>query len=526
MFDIIKSANILFGETTSFCKEILFEFNCGYIIKKQNLPSRDNLTKFLGLKPERDKIEISITSDSETVYVGSDVDWKEKYETFLQSLYDDDDLNISIKVTKGSDAGRISIYSLKGFTEFLCGLKTEQIFENFTKLFSKFGEHISFQLLNEIGLLKTNSIVFSNNDVAWMGRRPREELLKDCQDASIFLERSRIQLIPQDFKIDSLEGTEFSGIKDLFCKLQTTLSYIYIANTATVVNGKAILQFDPSAKGYEYELGELTANTIVPLIYDWAFGGDSCVDKAGITRKMISTYCRDRESILTIDERVLNSIKSDYVIYQKNHVDQYIDMKNKISGYIVESAEKIQDLSHDIADAFRNNFVAIIVFLMTVLLTDSIDFSQLFGKETSSKIIGVCGVFTVATFLYFLATIIMGNLKWAWLKQSYKDLKENYKGFFDDRDIEEAFNHDEPLNNAHKQYKSIRRTFSIMWAILIVALFLFTVSLSCSDNCVIGEKAPAIEETAEWTSASEEAAEPIDTPFEAKKATPKEEMKE
>ena len=81
---------------------------------------------------------------------------------------------------------------------------------------------------------------------------------------------------------------------------------------------------------------------------------DSCVDKASIARKIINTYCRDKESILAIDDKVLNSIKSDYVIYQKNHVDQYIDMKNKISEFIVDSAGKIQELSHDIADAFRN----------------------------------------------------------------------------------------------------------------------------------------------------------------------------
>lgn len=152
-------------------------------------------------------------------------------------------------------------------------------------------------------------------------------------------------------------------------------------------------------------------------------------------------------------------------------------MKNRISDYIVDSAGKIQDLSHDIADAFRNNFVAVIVFLMTVLLTDSIDFSQFFGKKISPKVAAVCGVFTVATVLYFIVTIIMGNQKWRWLKQSYNDLKKNYENVFVSKDLEDAFNHDEPLKNAEKQYKAVKKKIGAIWILLIVVMSIFTALL-------------------------------------------------
>ena len=61
-------------------------------------------------------------------------------------------------------------------------------------------------------------------------------------------------------------------------------------------------------------------------------------------------------------------------------------MKNKISECIVDSAKQMQELSHDVVEAFRNNFVAVIVFLMTVLLTDSIDFSQFLEKTVSKSL--------------------------------------------------------------------------------------------------------------------------------------------
>lgn len=479
MFDILQSANKLFGTTAFTYKEILREFTIEYRIRKENLPSTQEIESFLGEKPERDKMMITIQSDMGIVGIGDDASWIDNYKDFMQSAYEDEEFYVVIKVIKAIKEGTLSIYNLQKFSAFLSSLKIVWVFENLTELFKECGEHIVFQLLDTNGALRTNSIVFSDNDVQWIGHISREMLLKNCQDASVFLDRTRIHLIPQDFKCYGTEGTGFEEIVTLFKKMETILSYIYLANTASIVDNKAIIQFDPANKGHEYELEELADNITVPKIYNWAFQGESSVDKAGIARKIIITYCRDRDAILKIDERVLNSVKSDYVIYQKNHVDQYIDMKNRISDYIVDSAEKIQDLSHDIVDAFRNNFVAVIVFLMTVLLTDSIDLSLFFGKEISPRITVVCGIFSIATLLYFIATIIMGNQKWEWLKQSYNDLKKNYEGVFDSEDIEAAFHYDEPLNNAEKQYKKIQFNIGIIWIVLIIVMFLFTIFLAC-----------------------------------------------
>ncbi len=495
MFDFIQSANMLFGTVVSSFKEIVPEFNCEYRIEKNNLPSVDKLMAFLRQKPERDSISITITSDSGSVVVSDATVWRDNYISFTGNLFDGDEVVVAIRIVKIIRDGRVSVYNLNLFSNFLCNLKMEQLFENFTKLFSECGDHISFQLLDTNGSLRTSNISFSDNDVQWIERRSRKEILRDCEDASVFLDRRRIILIPQDFDIDAVEGNGFEAIISLFEKLRAVLSYIYLANTATVLNDKAILQFDPSTKGCEYEMNQLTENKVVPLIYEWVFKDDSCVDKASIARKIINTYCRDKESILAINEKVLNSIKSDYVIYQKNHADQYIDMKNKISEFIVDSAGKIQELSHDIVDAFRNNFVAIIVFLMTVLLTDSIDFSQFFGREISPKVTAVCGVFTVATLLYLIATLIMGNQKWKWLKQSYTDLKKNYDGVFDSKDLDEAFNHDEPLKNAEEQYREIQKEIGMVWGVLILVLAIFTGILVWLGNHVPSQEQTQIEET-------------------------------
>ena len=89
-----------------------------------------------------------------------------------------------------------------------------------------------------------------------------------------------------------------------------------------------------------------------------------------------------------------------------------------------------------------NNFVAVIVFLMTVLLTDSIDFSSFTQASVSSNIVAVCGIFTLVSLLYMIVTVIAGKTKWGWLENAYNDLKDNYNGVLDERDIQMAVNND------------------------------------------------------------------------------------
>lgn len=157
-------------------------------------------------------------------------------------------------------------------------------------------------------------------------------------------------------------------------------------------------------------------------------------------------------------------------------------MKNKLSEFIVESAEQLQELAHDLAEGFRNNFVAVIVFLMTVLLTDSIDFSSFTQAKVSSNIVAVCGIFTFASLLYMVVTIIAGNTKWGWLEKSYDNLKNNYKGVLDELDIEKAVNYDAAFDSTKKEYKNVRLIIVSIWTLAVVGMLAFTVVIGYNNQ--------------------------------------------
>lgn len=505
MFNIVLRANDLLHSMPSSYTEILPEFSAKYIVPKDYLPKSDDLIAFIGDCPHRDKITILFSTFSDSAFATDGRDWIDEYQSFKEGLTEDE-VNVEICAKKGIVDGMLTVYMLDSFSDFLSGCSVEQLLFNFNDLFNKCGDRITFHLMDVKGYLITKSIAFSDNDVRWEGEWSRMEQLKNCEDASIFLDRNKIRLIPQDFTtIGASEGSGLDRIRQIFSGLRNVLSYIYVANTASVVKEKAILQFDPSAKGYEYELMRLTDNEVVSHVYDWIFKDDGCVDKASIVRKIINVYCRSEESILEIDERVLNSIKSDYIIYQKNHADQYIEMKNKISEFIVDCAKQIQELSHEMVEAIRNNFVAIIVFLMTVLLTDSIDFSQFLDAAVSSNVVAVCWLFTAASVLYLVVTVLTGEQKWKWLEQSYGDLKRNYKGVLDDKDIEEAFvqvNSDgkvsSPLETSRNQYKEFRSKVIIVWIVAIFCMAIFSGILTRNvydESVVTTERQETISDT-------------------------------
>ena len=111
---------------------------------------------------------------------------------------------------------------------------------------------------------------------------------------------------------------------------------------------------------------------------------------------------------------------------------------------------------------------------MTVLLTDSVDFSQFLGKTVSPNVTAVCGIFTLGSALYLIATILMANQKWKWIEQSYGDLKANYKGTLDDKDIDDAFDNDHPQKTAKEQYKKLRCQMIALWIVMVLGLGVFT----------------------------------------------------
>lgn len=432
MTDIVQISNELFGDACLIsCEEILYSLQIKYQTTASAMPTAERLAYLCSKCAGSDDIRIQFGSVEKFIFSNGQ---SNAYEDYRSQLDADDEVEVTIKIQKKFADETISVYSIEKFSEFLCGQKTEESFQLFTELFAGGRQHISFRILNCAGCIHTDSIAFTSGTFVWDGAISRDNEIRNCNDSSVFLGRSQYPLVPQDFAVvERAYDDHFNRIKELFDRLKNVLSYLYIANTSNIVGNRAVLQFDPVVNGYEYALEQLSGNDYAWEIYRWIHKDDCCVDRAGIARNIINIHCRTAEDILHIDENVYHSAVANHVIYQRKYTDQYIELKNQLSKCIVESAGQLQELSHDLVEGFRNNFVAVIVFLLTVLLTDSIDFSSFTQTDVSPNIVAVCGIFTFASLLYMIVTIAAGQMKWGWLEKAYHNLKDNYRGSLTNR---------------------------------------------------------------------------------------------
>lgn len=487
MPDILQLTNQIFGDSCLIlCEDNVKAFSIKYQISAPDLPSAERLMDLCNKCIERDDIEILFQSVENFTFKNTGNSAQNSaYEDFKLQPEQEDSVDVTINIQKKFVDGIISVYSIEKFSDFLYGQDLEKNLRLFVELFAGGRQHICFQVVNCDSCIHTSSIAFAaeSESVVWDNAKSRDNDIRNCNDSSVFLGRAQYPLVPQDFAfIEHMYDDRFDRIKALFDKLRNILSYLYIANTSNIVGNNAVLQFDPTVNGYEYTLSQLSVNECVWDIYSWIHKDEGDIDRAGIVRNIINIHCKTSAAILNIDENIYKSAVANYVIYQKKHTDQYIELKNKLSEYIVESAGQLQELAHDLAEGIRNNFVAVIVFLMTVLLTDSIDFNSFTQANVSSNIVAVCGIFTLVSLLYMIVTLIAGNTKWGWLEKSYNDLKNNYNEILDKRDIQMAVNNDTAFKNTKKEYKKVRLIIVIIWIVSILGMTLFTFVIGCNSR--------------------------------------------
>ena len=70
-------------------------------------------------------------------------------------------------------------------------------------------------------------------------------------------------------------------------------------------------------------------------IYDWCYTGGYTSDRLSITRNIISLNCPDINK-LKLNDSTLGAIKSNFKIFEKENVRQYIKVRNDVSKTLLD----------------------------------------------------------------------------------------------------------------------------------------------------------------------------------------------
>lgn len=138
-------------------------------------------------------------------------------------------------------------------------------------------------------------------------------------------------------------------------------------------------------------------------------------------------------------------------------------MKKDISDFIVGASQQMQEVTSSLTDGLKNNFIAVMMFFITTILTDSLDWETLLQSgEISDDLRSIVIFILIASAIYLLVSVAMAFYKWSFYKGNYIRLKENYAGLLSNEDINQAFDGD---NN----YKAVRNRTLVMSVIICAA---------------------------------------------------------
>lgn len=229
----------------------------------------------------------------------------------------------------------------------------------------------------------------------------------------------------------------------LFYKLSTLytlcflLDYTYVEND--ILNYK--LNGFKSISGYLAFSQSIDNETtaMVLHIYEWGYQGGDIDDKILIIRNILSLNLDS--SVFRIHPNTFDAILSNYKIYQKENVRQYLDLRNNIVRDIRKYQCSILNAIDNFEDTFKKISITLLSFFFISLILSILSFSLSSNRHIPDAVIFCCMAISLVSFVYYYK-----ERNWLWerikhlekgfreSRKYFEDLlgKEELKSFFDD----------------------------------------------------------------------------------------------
>ncbi|WP_332942319.1 hypothetical protein, partial [Clostridioides difficile] len=391
-------------------------------------------------------------------------------EVFYQDSKEDTEVNISLEINKMISQNTLSVYNFEKFSNSILNKSNKEILGIFSD-FLKNKEYLIFELYDSNLLFWTNTMVFKNyNQNTPEIKFLRSNKIEICKQISSFYNVTDYELIPDDFEIISNSNNNI--FEEIFSKLRTLMSMIYVSNTAIIDNESLNVEIIGQRKTcFNYNINtQLVNNDELYKIYKWIFTDGNSVDKAIIARNIISLHCQ-YDDILRTDQKTFSSIQSNFSLYQRDNVVKYIELKNKLGEYIIKIVTETNDIVTGLTDKFKKNIIACFTFIFTIVLANIVSSNPL-NNIFTKDITFLLETILVGSIGYLVISVLEMNYNLKKLERGYEDLKNNYTDILDANDILEIFNNDKTFKDNVKDVKKKRILFTVIWVVAILVCFI------------------------------------------------------
>lgn len=449
----------------------------------------NNNEKYPDLKTKRSRITRFFTRIKDLLTTEDEEDEEDEEPKEDEEEKEESGFRIMITINKRiDDDNRISIYSLKHIFEFLSQLTLLGLYFAFRQIFPDKGYIAAvFQEDFKEAPFHTCSFYFVpknyNGAFSCFKKKERDELFNNRNEVANFLNAVRYPFIPQDFILEQRSNNDkFNLMMD---KLAIICSLTYLCNISSLEDKQYLkchlmgykkveqmidfnqLEFVKESKSkYCLEYVE---------IYKWVYSGGDLSDKIGLARNIISLHT-EKDNLLSLEEGILGPTKSSYQIYLKKNVQQYIDVKNKISEFIFDISEKICETIDNFIGTFKKNLTAFITYSISLIISNSISGGKL--KDIFTEEITVISFIIIGISLGFL--IVSTKEVYARKKRlsdNYEKLRERYIDILEKNDLEKILDKGIDMKKESKFINTQLTKYIIFWAVSIsfflAVLFIF-----------------------------------------------------
>lgn len=437
--------------------------------------------------PDRDAVSIYIyesdDEDDDVVisYHSTQNNWAEFYSDYA-NLNKNEKRLIKIGVSKKVGSDCHSIYNYELFCAFL---EESQPFALIGQLsdFSKDGiyvfewndDSIPTFITSKFHFRSKGKIVSSETTIKTLDERSRS-----ISKASYLCSSTGFKgtLLPEDlFPIN----TEDSLLKRLFGKLSMLYAFCFLLDYTFIEKNELKYKLNgfKSIAG-TFDLSkpiEESTQKIIYNIYLWGYQGGDIDDKILIIRNILSLNIDI--TTFNVHPNTFDAIISNYKIYQKENVRQYLDLRNNIVRDIRKYQGSILNAIDNFEDTFKKISITLLSFFFISLILSILSFSLSSNRHIPDAVIFCCMAISVVSFVYYYK-----ERNWLWerighlekgFKESrkyFEDLlgKEELKSFFDDSgddEKEDVKYRKKKINEFSKLWKWTNIIISVLLVVLL-----------------------------------------------------------
>ena len=335
----ITSIANLFGDVLDVkFKEDFQRLVCELTLTLTKEPSSENLQTLLPSISKRDTLRLRLLTEAgEDLFdlrteseVGTD------YDSSKLEPYRNDEVRLILSVDKNKNNGVITVYDYRLFLEYIQALDVHDFIRI---LKNSLDDKLVFEVwdgdaerfsTSSIAIIKRGESTPSlSRDLLKVNRA--NECREQCQ-----WNNKLSDLLPEDVRIIQ-RGKEgrFAKFFDQLCLL---LSAVYVTDFSSIDKNGIKLRMS----GFKMMVTETRSSKLSSLsfdtksveqwykIYDWCYTGGYTTDRLSIARNLITLNCPDTQNLL-LNASTYDAIKSNFKIFEKDNVRQYIKVRNEVS---------------------------------------------------------------------------------------------------------------------------------------------------------------------------------------------------